>query len=146
MTLRWLLVAPLLLAGSVRAEDAKTGALAKKLFGSWQLIKGSVAGNPFPEEAAKKIRLGLEDGKYKLTGAESPDQGTWTLHTEKKPLGMDVTGTEGPNKGKTYLAIYELHGDNLKVCYDLSGMSRPAKFESPKKTLLFLAEYKRIKL
>lgn len=143
MGIRWLLVAPLLFAGSVRADNDRSAALSKKLIGAWQLVKGSVAGTPFPEEMVKKIRLDLTDGKYKLTGAESPDQGTWSLHTDKKPLGIDVTGTEGPNKGKTFLAIFELHGDNLKVCYDLSGKSRPAKFESSKKSLLFLAEYRR---
>ena len=62
-----------------------------------------------------------------------------------KPRGLDVIGTDGPNKRKTFLAIYELKSDKLKVCYDLSGKSRPAKFESETKTLLFLAEYKRIK-
>ena len=36
---------------------------------------------------------------------------------------MDITGTNGPNKGKTFLVIYELKGDELRVCYDLSGES-----------------------
>src|SRR4051794_40819519 len=34
---------------------------------------------------------------------------------------MDITGTSGPNKGKTILAIYEQKGDTLRICYDLSG-------------------------
>jgi uncharacterized protein (TIGR03067 family) len=89
--------------------------------------------------------LELTDGKYKLTGAERPDEGTWSLHPDKKPLGIDVNGTDGPNKGKTLLAIVELRGDKLRICYDLSGKTRPTKFESRRKTLLFLAEYKRVK-
>ncbi len=58
---------------------------------------------------------------------------------------MDVHGTEGPNKGKTYPAIVQLSGDRMKICYDLSGKARPTRFESKPKTLLFLAGYKRVK-
>ena len=36
-------------------------------------------------------------------------------------------------------------GDTLKVCYDLSGQERPVRFESKKKSLVFLAEYRRVK-
>ena len=144
--MRWILTAILLAAaGGVLADDAKKDDVSKKLVGAWQLTKGVVAGNNFPQEAVKAIRLELTDGKYKLTGAESPDQGTRKLHLEKKPLGMDVTGTDGPNKGRTMLAIFELTGDKLKVCYDLSGQKRPTKFESKPKTMVFLAEYQRVK-
>ena len=86
-----------------------------------------------------------KDGKYKVTGAESPDEGTWTVYPEMMPPGLDVTGTDGPNKGKTFLAIFELDGNRLTVCYDLSGRERPTRFESKEKTLLFLAEYQRVK-
>ena len=51
---------------------------------------------------------------------------------------MNITGQKGPNEGKTFLAIYELKGDELRVCYDLTGKSRPAEFASKADTLLFL--------
>ena len=44
--------------------------------------------------------------------------------------GNDITGTEGPNKGKTIPAIYEHKGDTLKVCYNLGGQERPTEFKS----------------
>jgi uncharacterized protein (TIGR03067 family) len=58
---------------------------------------------------------------------------------------MDITGTDGPNKGKTILAIYERDGDTLRVCYDLSGKSRPTEFKTETGTQLFLVTYKREK-
>jgi uncharacterized protein (TIGR03067 family) len=145
MRMHWMLVAALLAVGAVRADDAGKGDVAKHLFGTWQLTRGVVGGNPLPEEVVKKLRLELTEGKYNLTGAESPDRGTWKLHPDTKPPGMDVKGTDGPNKGKTFLAIFELDGDRMKICYDLSGQSRPTTFESKEKTLLFLAEYQRVK-
>jgi uncharacterized protein (TIGR03067 family) len=132
-------------AGVSGADGKKEAAAAKKMLGTWKLIKGTMAGGPFPEEIVKTLRLELTDGKYKLTGAESPDLGTWKLYTDKKPIAIDITGTDGPNKGKTILGIVEADKDKMKVCYDLSGKSRPAKFESKPKSMLFLAEYERVK-
>ena len=145
MILRVMLTATVFAAGAVLADDEKKPDMTKKMIGTWQLTKGVIAGNPLPEEAVKKLKLELTDGKYKLIGAESPDEGSWKLHLEKKPYGMDIKGTDGPNKGKTFLCIFELDGDDLKVCYDLAGKKRPEKFESKSKTLQFLAEYKRAK-
>jgi uncharacterized protein (TIGR03067 family) len=145
MSMRWLLMAAILAAGMVRPDGGKDADVSKELTGTWQLTRGVVGGNPLPEEAVKNIRLELTDGKYRVLGAESPDQGTWKLHLDTKPLGMDVTGTDGPNQGKTFLTIFALDGDQLKICYDLSGKERPTSFESKKQTLLFLAEYRRVK-
>jgi hypothetical protein len=43
------------------------------------------------------------------------------------------------------LAIYEIDGDTLKVCYDLGGKNRPTEFKTKEGTALFLATYKREK-
>jgi len=145
MRLGVILTATVLAAGAVLADDDKKPDVAKNIVGTWQLTKGVIAGNPMPEEAVKKLKLELTNGKYKLEGAESPDEGTWKLYLDKKPYGMDIKGTDGPNKGKTFLCIFELDGDKLKVCYDLAGKKRPEKFESKPKTPLFLAEYKKVK-
>ncbi len=65
------------------------------------------------------------------------------LDSSARPKALDITGTEGPNKGKTILAIYELDGDTFRVCYDLSGKSRPTEFKTKAETQLFLVSYKR---
>jgi uncharacterized protein (TIGR03067 family) len=62
-----------------------------------------------------------------------------------KPGSMSVTGTEGPNRGKTFPAIYELTGDTLRICYDLSGAKRPAEFKTVTGTQLYLVTYHRRK-
>jgi uncharacterized protein (TIGR03067 family) len=60
-------------------------------------------------------------------------------------MELDITGTEGPNKGKTILGIYEKTGDTLRVCYDLGGKARPVEFKTEKGTLHFLVTYERQK-
>jgi hypothetical protein len=41
------------------------------------------------------------------------------------------------------LAIYELDGDMLRICYDLSGKKHPETFATQKGTPLYLVVYKR---
>jgi hypothetical protein len=73
------------------------------------------------------------------------DQGTIKLNASAKPKALDITGTEGPNKGKTIRGIYEQDGDTLRVCCDLSGKSRPKELKTSEGTKLFVVTYKRQK-
>ena len=93
----------------------------------------------------KSISLKLDNGKYEVYVGGRPDKGTYTLDSAAKPKGMTITGTEGPNHGKTFPAIYELKGDTLRICYDLSGAKRPTEFKSISGTQLYLVTYNRNK-
>jgi uncharacterized protein (TIGR03067 family) len=115
------------------------------LDGTWQIKSAELAGKKFPAQAGgTPMKLTLKQGTYEFQ-AESPDRGTVTYHDSAKPKQMDIKGVEGPNAGKTFLAIYELSGDDLKVCYDLSGKSYPTEFKTMPNTQLFLVTYQRIK-
>jgi uncharacterized protein (TIGR03067 family) len=118
---------------------------AKAVQGSWRPAKGELAGQPLTEPVLKSISLKLEGGKYEVLVGGQPDKGTYTLDTTSKPKGMIITGTEGPNVGKTFPAIYELKGDTLRICYDLSGSKRPTEFKSIVGTKLYLVTYIREK-
>jgi uncharacterized protein (TIGR03067 family) len=115
-----------------------------KIDGTWIATSAELSGKKLPKKVTDIIKLTLKKGEYEVT-AESPDRGTVTYDTSAKPKEMDIKGVEGPNKGKTFLAIYELSGDKLKICYDLSGSSRPTEFKSEPKTKLFLVTYERKK-
>jgi hypothetical protein len=57
---------------------------------------------------------------------------------------MTIKSNEGPNKGKTFLAIFEMKDAvSMRVCYDLSGKSFPAEFKAPTGTSLYLVGYRR---
>ena len=104
-----------------------------------------MAGQPLPEAVLKSIRLKLDQGKYEVYVGGNPDKGSYTIDSTSKPKGMTITGTEGPNRGKTFPAIYELKGDKLRICYDLSGAKRPTEFKSLAGTKLYLVTYSRQK-
>jgi uncharacterized protein (TIGR03067 family) len=104
-----------------------------------------MAGRPFPEAVRKTIRLEVKGDQYKVTIGKAVDRGTTKLDPAAKPKALDIVGSDGPNKGKTILAIYERDGDKLKVCYELGGKGRPKEFKSTEKSMLFLVEYRLVK-
>jgi len=118
---------------------------AKAIEGMWRPVTAELAGKPMSETVLKTISLKLEDGKYEVLVGDHPDKGTYTLDLAAKPKGMTVTGTEGPNRGKIFPCIYELQGDTLRICYDLSGAKRPAEFKTAVGTRLYLVTYARNK-
>ena len=135
----------LTVAASLTAFAANPPADAKAVQGSWTPVKADLGGQPMTEAVLKSISLKLDNGKYEVSVAGAPDKGTYTLDSTSKPKGMTITGTEGPNNGKTFPAIYELKGDTLRICYDLSGAKRPTEFKSPAGTRLYLVTYNRTK-
>ncbi|EEF59013.1 TIGR03067 domain-containing protein [Pedosphaera parvula] len=118
---------------------------AKAVQGNWKPAKAELAGQPMAEEILKSISLKLESGKYEVFVGDKPDRGTYTVDSTTKPRSMTVTGTAGPNSGKTFPAIYELKGDTLRICYDLSGAKRPTEFKTSAGTKLYLVTYNRKK-
>ena len=71
------------------------------------------------------------------------DRGTVALDGAVYPLGVDPTGTEGPNLGRTVRAIYEIAGDWMRVCYAIEGPGRPSRFEAGEGERSFLVTYRR---
>ena len=132
-------------AASLTAFAADPPDDAKAVQGSWTPAKAELGGQPMADAVLKSISLKLDNGKYEVLVGSAPDKGTYTLDSTSKPKSMTITGTEGPNVGRTFPAIYELKGDTLRICYDLSGAKRPIEFKSIAGTKLYLVTYKRKK-
>jgi uncharacterized protein (TIGR03067 family) len=89
-----------------------------------------LAGKKLPADAIASWKLVIKDADYTFTSNEPIDKGTVKVDRSAKPMTMDIKGEDGPNTGKTILAIFELEGDILKVCYDVGGQKRPAELIS----------------
>ncbi len=139
---------PRLLAVTILCLMAATSTLAdglKDLNGTWVPSKGELNGEKAPDDFIKSIKLTITDGKYAVEVGEQKETGSFTIDAVKKPATMDIHANDGPNKGKKILAIYELAGDTLKVCYKLGEGKRPEEFTSTKDNNQFLVTYKRKK-
>ena len=127
----------LVIGGRVKDDDS--------IQGVWLPAVAELAGKPFPDEVRKTIKLEIKDDKYTVTVGKALDQGSIKLNPTAKPKELDITGTDGPNKGRTILGIYEREGDTLRICYDLSGKGRPTEFKTKEGSQLFLVTYKQDK-
>jgi uncharacterized protein (TIGR03067 family) len=116
--------------------------------GVWKPIAAVLGGMRLPNDALNAITLKITAGTYEVTvdGEAEPDRGTCTLDTTTVPPRMTITSIAGPNRGKTFLAIYEMKDDvSMRVCYDLSGAEYPKEFKAPRGTQYYLVGYRRQK-
>jgi uncharacterized protein (TIGR03067 family) len=135
----FLMIGVLLASGAIAAA-ARGADDAKGLQGTWTAVKTELAGEP----VNWSVTLTIEDDQYTVLANGKPDKGTCRIGAASRPGKMTIIGGEGgPNAGKTFLAIYELDGDTLRICYDLSGKKRPETFATQKGTPLYLVTYKR---
>jgi len=129
-----------------KAAEAKSNAQAHE--GVWKPIAAVMGGVRLPPEALKAITLRISGETYEVTveGEAHSDKGISTLDTSTTPKRMTIKSTDGPNRGKTFLAIYEMKdAGSLRVCYDLSGTDFPKEFKAPQGTPLYLVGYRRPK-
>jgi uncharacterized protein (TIGR03067 family) len=122
------------------AGDAKT-----EFEGTWDLIyleRDGEALKPLPN--TRTVNAG---GKFVVkVGEEDVAAGTFKVDPSKKPKAVDVTYTEGPDKGKSFKAIYQIDGDTAKLCRAGSpDQERPTEFKTSPGMGGFLARYKRAK-
>jgi len=119
---------------------------SRDMAGRWSASKAELSGAKLADELRESLRLVVENGRCTVTTSRETEQGTLVLNTAHKPKAMDITGTDGPNKGKRILAIYELSDDTLRICCDLAGQARPVEFKTSQGGQLFLVTYTRTQL
>jgi uncharacterized protein (TIGR03067 family) len=132
-----------LLAGPVAAGPAEDEDL-RLLQGNWKVVSAELGGDLCPGNDLADLRLTIRDRTWTVELHGSRDRGTLTVDVSQRPRAMNLVGTEGPTRGKTLLAVYDLSGDMLRVCYALDGKERPAGFESKRGTQLIVVTYQRV--
>ena len=108
-----------------------------KFQGTWNLVSAEADGKKTPPEDAKKIMLTIQGDKFVLRkDSVVISEGTMTLDPTKKPKEIDEAITTGPNKGKVFLAIYEIDDEQHKISFAAAGKARPTAFSSGNGQLL----------
>lgn len=118
------------------------------LNGDWSTVSFLRAGAPLPKEKQFPGRImTIKEGKFsEVRDGKIAVSGPLEIDSTKSPKWMDATfELGGPGPDEKVLGIYELDGDNLKVCCGAAGDPRPTKFESPDGSHLRLIIYKRHK-
>lgn len=136
-----MLVAAGIFAGAIHAEEPDD---FKFLGGTWQPKEANLGGNLIDTMLLEKATLVYEGDKYTISINDKIEKGSFVLDAKKIPKTMDIFPTQGDNNGKTLLAVYEIAGDKLTICYSLSPGVRPENFEPASNTLLTV-KFERVK-
>jgi len=119
----------------------------KALQGTWTAVILERNGQKAPDDVLKDFKVVFQGDKMIINPNSDNRTSTFKLDPGKKPKWLDNTPEEGPAKGKSPPAIYELDGDTLKMCFDNEGRSdnRPSEFKTTEGSGLALFVLKRDK-
>jgi len=118
----------------------------QRLEGAWLPVAAYIAGEVLPVTELRIARLLIKSAGYQILDHQQRvvDCGEVRLNTAVSPFAMDIVGLEGPNAGRTLLAIYEISNDLLSICYDMEGDGkRPRSMQPEVDQILLLITYAR---
>jgi uncharacterized protein (TIGR03067 family) len=97
-----------------------------RLQGTWNVTTLEMGGSemPVPGDAC----IVVAGSRFQSLGMGAVYEGTVELSPRKKPKHIDLFFTAGPENGNRSLGIYELDGDDWKLCLTVTGSTRPTKF------------------
>lgn len=129
---------------AVAADDDPAKVDLDKLQGPWKLTALENDGKKLPEDAVKAMRLSFKGDRLVLKEENKEEEGVYKLDPTKKPKAMDLAVKIG-DKTDTVRLIYDLTGDDLKLCGGKAGKDRPTEFAAKTGSGLILMILKREK-
>jgi uncharacterized protein (TIGR03067 family) len=125
-----------------------------KLQGYWKPLQCDSEGKAMmPVDLMKQVTVVFDKSEYHLYFKDSKtdkDGKPIVLRLALANIALDPAAktitfefADGPLKGKKSHGIYDLAGDQLKMCYGPADKPRPAKFESPAGSGYFLETWAR---
>jgi uncharacterized protein (TIGR03067 family) len=122
----------LLVQGRPRADQPKDDKAL--LQGRWKVVSAEEEGKPREELA--KARLIFQGDNLTVHVGDDKEEMTFKLDPAQKPKTIDI---QVPNEKEAALGIYELNGDDLKLCVaEVEVRKRPTEFKAKDKQVLLL--------
>lgn len=149
--LRLALVLGIVVLGTLSAAGAEPkvkGDLAA-LQGNWKPLHCEYQGTPqMPADVMKQVTVVFDKDEYYLYFKDKDREGkpkvlvlallTVSLDSTTSPKSITFEFKDGPLKGQKRHGIYELAGNQLKICYGPSDKPKPTEFKSPASSGYFL--------
>jgi uncharacterized protein (TIGR03067 family) len=133
-----------LAAALLGAGDAAKESDLDKLQGTWVLVAMESEGDDVAPEHFKDWSAEYTGNKLTLRSGETVRrEGIVTLAPSRNPKAMNTWDQDGPYEDQTVPGIYEITGDQLKVCFAKPGDDRPKKFTTKDGKGFLYCVYKR---
>lgn len=100
----------------------------RSLEGEWRIASLEVDGAAMPAPLVTQMRLLFDGDRFRTESPEANYEGVFTIDVDATPAQIDIAFVEGPEAGNTCHGIYELNGDEMRLCLGLAGASRPRAF------------------
>lgn len=146
----------LVLLGTTRAADPRADDDLSALQGNWKLLHCEYQGVPqMTAEVMSQVTAVFEKNQYHLyfRDRESNPDGRprvyrlavarVTLDPTSRPKAITFEFADGPLKGQQRHGIYELAGNQLRLCYGPAERPRPTEFKAGADSGYFLETWAR---
>ena len=100
----------------------------RSLEGEWRFASLEIDAHPVPAAALTHSRMLIDGDRFRMESPEATYEGIFTIDVEATPPQIDIDFIEGPEAGSRCEGIFELAGDDLRMCLGLVGKSRPTAF------------------
>ena len=141
MRLRWLMLLGCLLAGCRAISAADSADDTKQWQGTWKLVAYTYDG-----ESRTADMAWIVDGDHyniRLNGHVHEDLQMFKLDASRKRIDVFHHETPPGTYGGKLKGIYEISGDSLTVCYDLTGQGYPKSFDTKRGSRQVLYRFRR---
>ena len=109
--------------------------------GTWRLVACTYDGAP--QMADMEWIVDGDHYTIRLNGQSHEDPYTFTLDASRKHIDVFHHETPPGTYGGSLKGIYEISGDSLKVCYDLTGQRYPESFDANRGSRRVLYQFRR---
>jgi uncharacterized protein (TIGR03067 family) len=114
-----------------------------ELQGAWNIVSLEIDGAKMAEGIFNGSQIILQENKFTTVSMGATYKGTYKVDESSTPKTIDMKFSAGPEKGNISLGIYELDGDNWKICLTVTATKRPKRFVTKAGSGLALETLKR---
>jgi uncharacterized protein (TIGR03067 family) len=112
-------------AGVVFAQDKAL----KELEGTYKVTALEKGGKPAPKELADSLKVTIKGEEFLIKVGDEEKKAKFKVDSTKTPNTIDITPSEGPEKGKTFPGIFKIEKGEVTVVFTEKG-DRPKEFKS----------------
>jgi uncharacterized protein (TIGR03067 family) len=101
----------------------------EKMQGTWLVVSMVREGTSAADAEFKNVKVTIKDDVLAVKDGDKDEQVTIKLDPTKTPKTIDMA-TKNKPMAEQISGIYELKGDDLKICFAKGGGARPTEFAS----------------
>jgi uncharacterized protein (TIGR03067 family) len=130
-----------LLAGCRALSTGNSAEDTKKIQGTWKLVGSTYDGGP--QMADMEWIVDGDHYTIRLDGQQHRDPYFFKLDASRRQIDVFHHETPPGTYGGKLKGIYEISGDSLKVCFDLTAQQYPKPFDASRASRRLIYEFRR---